>query len=166
MLRLTKFDLATFVSAPYSITDSPYDYYLPYTNNGIVLSSPVNLTGAMDARLTFWATWNIEPFNDYAQVLASTDNGQSWTPLCGKYTVPGTINQDYQKPLYDNYQFDWVQEEIDLHELYERTKSHSLRRNVTLVFIVVSLLVSIAWLALSFREWRVLRARSVELQKE
>ena len=45
--------------------------------------------------------------------LAST-NGTTWTPLCGKFTHSGGINQDVDNPLYDGTQSTWVKEQIDL----------------------------------------------------
>ncbi len=46
--------------------------------------------------------------------MISTNGGASWTPLAGKYTVTGNSNQAQGEPLYDGFQTEWVQEEIDL----------------------------------------------------
>jgi len=46
--------------------------------------------------------------------MISTNGGSSWTPLCGEYTNQGVANQDLDNPLYDNFQTDWVLEEVDL----------------------------------------------------
>lgn len=97
-----------------SITDSPSGNYPNNTTRTITLSQPVDLSLAADALLTFWARWAIEPGWDFVQVLASTDNGSTWTPLCGKYTKPGNSNQDEGQPLYDGMQLTWVPEEISL----------------------------------------------------
>lgn len=106
----------TFVSAPSSITDSPNGNYSNNQNKRIVLSTPVDLSASnlQEALLRFWAKWDVEAAYDYVQVEASTDNGVSWTPLCGKYTHAGTADQAEGEPLYDGTQPDWVQEEISL----------------------------------------------------
>ena len=46
----------------------------------------------------------------------STDAGNSWTPLCGRYTVTGNGGFQPAEPLYQGIQNEWVQEEIDLTE--------------------------------------------------
>ena len=105
-----------FVSAPSSITDSP-GQFVPYSSNAsnqIVLSNPVNLSNAAAAYLSFYAKWEIENSYDLVELQISTDNGTSWTPLCGKYTNTGSVFQDAGMPLYDGNQYTWVKEEIDL----------------------------------------------------
>lgn len=97
-----------------SITDSPLGNYSDNDATSIELNQPIDLTTAIDAMLTFWGHWEIEPGWDYAQVLASPDNGTTWTPLCGKYTKPGNSNQDEGQPLFDGMQQNWVLEEISL----------------------------------------------------
>ena len=54
-----------YVSAPSSITDSPFNNYQSNDDNSIVLATPVNLAGALDAELTFSAKWNLEAGYDY-----------------------------------------------------------------------------------------------------
>lgn len=105
-----------FVSAPFSITDSPYDYYQPFTQNYLTLDTQVNLSGALDARLSFYARWFIEGEFDYVQVRVSSDNGNNWTPLCGKYTDIGAFGQLPGEPLYDESKFTWVKEEMSLND--------------------------------------------------
>lgn len=97
-----------------SITDSPSGNYSNNDVSSIELTMPVDLSGAIDAMLTFWTRWEIEPGWDYVQVMASDDNGVNWTPLCGKYTKPGNSNQDEGQPLFDGMQQSWVWEEISL----------------------------------------------------
>lgn len=97
-----------------SITDSPSGNYSNNDVSSIELVQPVDLSGAVDALLTFWARWEVEPGWDYVQVMASPDNGVNWTPLCGKYTKPGNSNQDEGQPLFDGMQQNWVWEEVSL----------------------------------------------------
>ncbi len=103
-----------YYTASGSITDSPTSDYSNNSNTHCTLSNPVDLTSAAAATLKFWARWEIEGGYDYAQVMASADGGNTWTPLCGNYTKIGNSDQDLGQPLYDNFQSDWVLEEVDL----------------------------------------------------
>lgn len=98
-----------------SVTDSPSGDYSNYETNIMTLNGPIELENAVFAALSFWAKWEIEAGYDYVEVLAST-NGQSWTPLAGKYTKTGTDYQDPGQPLYDGTQNTWVSEEMSLEE--------------------------------------------------
>lgn len=119
-----------YVSSPYSITDSPYSLYQPFSNDPLTLTTPISLTGLFDAKLTFYTQWEMEGQYDYVQVLASPDNGLTWTPLCGKYTIPGAINQAFGEPVYDGKEYDWVQEEMNLNSF--------LGQDIILRFLIVS----------------------------
>lgn len=103
-----------YVSAPSSITDSPNGNYSNNLNKRLTLNTPINLSTAISATLTFWAKWEIEAGYDYVELLASDDGGSSWTPLCGKYTKPGNVNQTSGTPIYEGDQTTWVKEEINL----------------------------------------------------
>lgn len=107
-----------YVSAEYSITDSPYTNYADDANNSIVSSNNIDLTNTTQPVLVFWAKWNIENDWDYAQLFISDDNGTSWTVLEGNYTNPGTGSfQPVGEALYDAASTNgWVKEEIDLSE--------------------------------------------------
>jgi len=103
----------TFHSPDKSITDSPSGDYNNYETNIMTLNEPIDLNNAVFAVLNFWAKWDIEAGYDYVEVLASL-NGQTWTPLSGKYTKTGTEYQDPGKPVYDGIQSTWVAEEVSL----------------------------------------------------
>jgi len=66
------------------------------------------------AFLSFWAKWDIETGWDYAQVMASNDNGNNWTPLCGQFAHAGNDNQDFDQPIYDGTNLEWINELISL----------------------------------------------------
>lgn len=106
----------TFVSPSSSITDSPNGNYQDDEDKTIALSTPVDLTAAIGANLSFFAKWEIEDNWDYVQVEVSTNKGGSWEPQCGQYTNAGSSNpsQPEGQPLYDGVQNEWVLEEIDL----------------------------------------------------
>lgn len=103
-----------FVSPSNCITDSPFSEYDNDMESEIQLNQSFSFQSATYAYITFNAKWAIENDWDYVQFMASTDNGTTWIPLCGKYTNPGGTNQDLDNPLYDNFQTEWVLEEIDL----------------------------------------------------
>jgi hypothetical protein len=90
----------------------------------------MDLTGAKAAFLRFWAKWEIEAGYDYVQVMASADTTLGWIPLSGKYTRMGTADQAEGEPLYDGFQYTWVQEEINLEDF--------LDQKVWLKFLLVS----------------------------
>jgi hypothetical protein len=105
---------ATYVSAPFSITDSPNGDYPKNTYNELQLSNPgVTIPfGAKQPQLRFWAKWDIEPNYDYVQVRAIGDLD---LPLCGRYTKPGKNGaQPYGEPVFDDFQGEWVEECMDL----------------------------------------------------
>lgn len=104
----------TAYSGNYSLTDSPYTNYKNFDSTTIVLQQAIDLSNALEAKLTFWAKWDIQPHRDFAQVLASNDNGESWIPLCGNFTQDGTRYQPEGEPIYDGKQLKWVREEMDL----------------------------------------------------
>lgn len=119
-----------FYSPTASITDSPNGDYGSNENKSIRLSSTISLANAVKANLSFFARWALEPNFDYVQVQASTNNGITWTSLCGKYTVEGSPYQVQDEPLYEGFQFDWVKEEISLDDY--------LGQNILIRFVLVS----------------------------
>ncbi len=104
---------SSFVSAPASITDSPFGEYGNNANSMITLSQMIELPETPYANLSFWAKWEIEAGWDYVQLLIKPSGSLSWTPLAGKYTKAGNSNQLPGQPLYDGSSA-WVKEEIDL----------------------------------------------------
>jgi PKD repeat protein len=109
---------ATYVSASKSFTDSPGGNYSNNTTRTTTYVPAVDLTNASDAMVRFYAKWDIETDYDYVQFLVSTDNGTTWIPQCGNYTVNGTSAngsvQPNNQPVYEGTQGNWVLEEINL----------------------------------------------------
>jgi hypothetical protein len=104
-----------YTSAPYSFTDSPGGNYLANANATLTLNDNINLSGFIGATLEFQTQWDIEADWDYGQLLISTNNGSTWTPMAGMYTNPGVGSfQPPGQPLYDGTQLTWVKESIDL----------------------------------------------------
>jgi PKD repeat protein len=109
---------STFVSPSRSFTDSPTGNYANNTSKTYTYVPAVDLTNASSAMVRFYAKWNIEADYDYVQFLVSTDNGTTWIPQCGNYTVTGTNAngsvQPNNQPVYEGVQSTWVLEEINL----------------------------------------------------
>ena len=104
-----------YTSAPNSFTDSPSGNYINNANATLSLNNNLSLIGYIGATLEFQTQWDIETDWDYGQVLISTNNGSTWSPLEGMYTNPGTGSfQPPGQPLYDGTQLTWVKESIDL----------------------------------------------------
>ena len=105
-----------YTSPDTSITDSPNGNYSNNEYSVIELSNSINLSDASYAELSFNTKWHTESGYDYVQVEISVDNGQNWTPQCGKYTKIGTDNHENatDEPLYDGLQESWVNETISL----------------------------------------------------
>ena len=94
-----------------SMTDSPFNVYTSEENTlttAIPLIIPNNAT---DARLRFFARWDIEPGLDWAQVLASTDLAAFFTPLAGTLTQQSTA---LNEPVYEGFHPSWEEECVDL----------------------------------------------------
>lgn len=112
---------SVFYTPSGSIHDSPNGDYQDQDVNTMELNTPIDLTNAISANMTFWTRWEIEEGWDYVQLQASTNGTSGWTPLCGRYTVIGNGNQDTGNPLWDGFQTDWVQEEINLQDYLGQT---------------------------------------------
>lgn len=102
-----------FNSPGTSITDSPFMSYSAGAYTDIVLAQPLNLGTAISAQLTFYTRFELETGYDYAQVEASSDNGVTWTPLCGKYTTSNN-SLDGGDPVYTGFKQQWVKEVMSL----------------------------------------------------
>lgn len=105
---------SNYVSSPSSISDSPNGNYADNRTTNFTINNSISLANAQSASLSFYARWSLESGYDYTEVQVSTNNGTTWTALCGKYTHAGTADQDAGQPLYDGQQLAWVKEEMDL----------------------------------------------------
>jgi hypothetical protein len=102
-----------FVSAPSSLTDSPFGPYPNESFTTITLDEPITAGEAEEYLLQFWAKWNIEAFYDWAQLEFKVNEGD-WIAACGLYTVLGSDQQDFGQPIWEGVQNEWVQEAIHL----------------------------------------------------
>ncbi len=112
---------STYVSAPFSITDSPNGNYASNAYSDIQLTNPgVSIPAAAKSpQLRFWAKWDLEPKYDFVQVRAFGNTDQ---PLCGRFTKPGKNGaQPFGEPVFDGFQGDWVEECMDLSDFIGQT---------------------------------------------
>ncbi|MES2389132.1 MAG: M14 family zinc carboxypeptidase [Bacteroidota bacterium] len=105
-----------FISGPYSLTDSPYAPYDDNSVNEVFSAVNFSLENAAHASIQFNAKWQLEKLYDGVHLSVSTNDGATWTPVCGRYTHAGSgIGvQDRSEPWYDGIQKTWVREEINL----------------------------------------------------
>lgn len=104
-----------YVSAPSSFNESPAGNYGNNITATMTQTGSINLQGALGAALSYSAQWDLESGYDYVQLLISTNNGSSWTPLraAGMVTGTGTF-QPAGQPLYNGTKTTWTNEMIDL----------------------------------------------------
>lgn len=112
---------STFVSSPSSITDSESGNYSSNENSTIAISTPIDLSTALGAGVTYHTRWDIEEGFDYVQFEISTDGGSTWIPQCGTFTTRGSAQQADGEPIYDGVQTQWVKEEINLSDYLGET---------------------------------------------
>ena len=103
-----------FVSAPFSLTDSPNSDYDNATEESILFIPQISIEDRDFTSLKFSARWDIEFNYDYVMIQVSNDNGDNWTSLCGNYSRSGVNTHGTSDPLYDGLQDEWILEEIDL----------------------------------------------------
>ncbi|MBK9270434.1 MAG: immune inhibitor A [Saprospiraceae bacterium] len=103
----------SFTSEPSSFTDSPHSMVIGSGEIKMRTKNILDLTTARDAKLSFRAKWDLDKEVDFAQIKISED-GVSFIPLCGQYTVLGSAFQDLDKPVYTGRQSDWISEWLDL----------------------------------------------------
>ena len=110
-----------------AITSTPTPPYSNGTDTQLQMNGTVDFSNASTFLIQFYAKWDLERSFDYVQ-LEGSNNGSTWTPLCGKLTKPGapnanntysgksTTNNNFQpdnEPLYDGDMQDrWSMEEI------------------------------------------------------
>ena len=94
-----------------------------WSNQGDAINSTltreVDLLGHSEARLDFWAWYDIEDDFDFAYVVASTDGGRTWDILRGNHSTDDTLLGNSFGPSYSGVSGDgenpeWVFESIDL----------------------------------------------------
>lgn len=111
-------DTTQYYTYPSSITESPYGNYSILQQSTLNVDTIIDLTNAQYATVNFHAKWNTENNYDYVQFFASTDNGSTWTALCGRYSEIGSSSsittEPSGAPVWDDIQKSWIMEDIPL----------------------------------------------------
>lgn len=107
---------SSYVSAPSSFKDNPNSTYPSSTTNIFWLKDTINVpSSVLGADLTFFTKFDLESKYDYVQLQISTNYGQTWASIAGKYTIMSTGTfQPPNEPVYNGTQSSWVKEEISL----------------------------------------------------
>lgn len=103
----------------------------PYSNNTtrtLTTTNSYDFSSSTSVVVQYYSKWDIERNYDFVEILGSTDGGNNWQSLCGKYTKPnatsnttshdnkgGTSNfqANSMGQVYDGDRRDnWVMEEI------------------------------------------------------
>ena len=103
----------------------------PYSNNTtrtLTTTNSYDFSNSTSVVVQYYSKWDIERNYDFVEILGSTDGGNNWQSLCGKYTKPnatsnttshdnkgGTSNfqANSMGQIYDGDRRDnWVMEEI------------------------------------------------------
>jgi murein tripeptide amidase MpaA len=104
-------------SAPSSFADSPTGIYLALSSTALMIAQPVNLNGYEQVTLSFWTTWAIQPWFDFAIVEVSYDK-ETWWSIRSSLSrkASGRDRQIAGLWGYDGYTpgMEWVRQEFDL----------------------------------------------------
>jgi hypothetical protein len=119
-----------FYSSNSSITDSKVGNYEDNNVTALTSANSIDLTDALEATLNFHLKKDIETRYDFLQVQVANDQPTGWYSLCGKHTKPGGSNASFPEPIYDGNDYQWLSEEINLHDY--------IGKNIYLQFILTS----------------------------
>ncbi len=87
-------------SQGYSYTDSPSGFYGPETDTWIELATPIDLSHAENAVLSFWHLFSMAGTTDLCCVEVSSNEGHTWTRLSPVFW--GT-NESWRREEYSLY---------------------------------------------------------------
>lgn len=103
-----------FYSPDFSISNAQDSVYANSSNTMITITNPVDLTEVTAAWLSFYARWNLLGGKDFVVFGVSTDGGNSWTALDGRYTNRHFVPEQPELPVYCGYQEEWYNDWYDL----------------------------------------------------
>lgn len=103
-------------SAPTSIISNSGTYYPVNQQALMVLDKTVTVAENNAIWVRFFAKWDLDGGRDNVRFMVSSDDGASWKPLAGRYTMPAHINNE-QMPVYlnkcDQWSEEWVPVPVD-----------------------------------------------------
>jgi carboxypeptidase T len=110
---------ANYSSPPSSFLNHNGNFY-PNNGNGFIYSSSQTiLTTQNDLWVSFKAQWDLDGGRDFVTFVVSKDNGMTWQPYGGRYTVNTFVNGEVI-PLYQGETEEWVTEKILIHNITDQ----------------------------------------------
>jgi immune inhibitor A len=113
-------NLPSQIEQPVAPTSGKYMWYSGrqnYLDAKLTLATPLDLSAATSAALTFKTWYDIEEGWDFGFVQVSTDGGETWTSLPGTTTTdehdPSCFFSD-EMPGYTGFSDGWLDETVDL----------------------------------------------------
>ncbi len=93
----------------YSFSNVSGYYYANNMETFVFLSDTIILSETDDLCLNFKTTWDLDGGKDYVKVMYSTNYGQTWNPIKGRYT---SMISDGEKniPVYQGEEEEWLDE--------------------------------------------------------
>jgi carboxypeptidase T len=107
-------EISNYFSPPAAINESPGGNYSILQSSELTIDTIIDLSDAEYASASFHAKWNLENNYDYVQLLITTDDGASWTTLCGKYSEIASSDEPTEEPVWDAIQNNWILEDVPL----------------------------------------------------
>lgn len=108
------FSATNAFSGTKSMTESPAGNYPASSNWTSTCNTTFDLLGCTEAFLSFWVKTNAENCYDVLRVEVSTNNGTSYTPLCGSNTVTEARFGLGNLPSYTGLSNGWRREIVNL----------------------------------------------------
>lgn len=105
-----------FFSPPFSIGNAPVSFYPNNDSSQVILAQPVDLTNFQCAWMSFYMSYDLNGGRDYVKLQASTDGGQTWTPLRGRLAETQFIPGKPDIPVYRGRQDAWIKERVSLRQ--------------------------------------------------
>lgn len=96
-------------SPQYSLSNVSGFYYANNLETFVFLDDTILLNESHDLCLNFKTMWDLDGGKDFVKLMFSTDYGQSWNPLKGRYTSMVNEGGSYT-PAYQGEQEEWLDE--------------------------------------------------------
>lgn len=104
------------VSPTSSISHAAQGFYSNNDTATLILFQPVELCNETDVWLNFSARWDLGGGRDYVSLMASSDNGQHWVNLKGRFAEDLFLPGMQGFSAYQGLSSDWITEHISLND--------------------------------------------------
>jgi len=96
-------------SPPFSLSNVSGFYYANNTESFVFLDDTILMKETHDLCLNFKTRWDLDGGKDYVKVLLSTDYGQTWNPIKGRFTSVINEGGGYTS-AYQGEEDEWLDE--------------------------------------------------------